>query len=218
MSVGLPTPDSGLSRTVEMTKSLLMKVRLYNNRLIKAREELGLTQCAAAEAIGVQYGSLNALENLRVKAWKRNASGDEGWTQTALKIASFYGFSPEYLWPEEIALVRKNAMRLELAAKDIHVLIGGELDALELKSQLDEAMRRLSLRDVELLEKSIVEGKALATIGQESPGINNGTSREIVRQHVERAKSHLRNALKRVQEEDESPDLLLTHNSQLRTR
>lgn len=156
-------------------KPFRLKVRVYNNRLIRAREELGLTQSEAAERMGVAANYLSALETLRPtrlgKAWR-----SDGWTLTARRIAAFYGLSPEYLWPDEIAAIRKNALQLEVAASDLHVLAGGEVDRDELLARVNEAKRLLPPAEQTVID-AWTNGATLEQIGDERE-----LSRERIRQ------------------------------------
>lgn len=142
-------------------KPFRMKVRLYNNRLIRAREEIGLTIGEAAERAGVSYSLLCALEGLRKPAWRAT-----GWSQTATRLATFYGHSPEFLWPEEIANVKKQAVRhLELDAEDMHVLSGGEYEARELAAHVRMAMKRLTPVKAKVLTERFVNERDLRDVG-----------------------------------------------------
>lgn len=140
-----------------------IKIRIQNNRLVRAREELGMTQAVAARAIGVGASVLSAFENLssRDSPWSSTYSR---WTDTARKIADFYGYSPEYLWPEEIAALRKNAAQLELSAREVCAFIDeeqiehrdfiakviplmGHLTALDLTHHLDDgSLKELAVK------------------------------------------------------------------------
>ena len=154
--------------SVESRKLFRMKVRLYNNRLIRAREDLGLNQTEAARQIGITNSVLSAYENFGVRNGKRvlgQAWGPTGWTPSALMIADFYGYSPEYLWPEEIDSVRKNAMTLELSSADVHVFASGDMEARELASRVTEAKKLLSPAHREILEARFVDEKTLEELG-----------------------------------------------------
>ena len=79
-------------------KPLRATVRVRNNRLVTLREQLGLTQVAAAKLIGVQASVLSALETLRL-----GPVGMRGtWTKAATRISEFHGVSPEWIWPDAV--------------------------------------------------------------------------------------------------------------------
>jgi transcriptional regulator with XRE-family HTH domain len=108
-----------------MRPTFRIKIRIQNNRLVRAREELGMTQAVASRAMGVDASTLSAFENLNANqpAW---SDARARWTDTARKIADFYGFSPEYLWPEEIAALRKNAGQLEMSSREVCAFLDEE--------------------------------------------------------------------------------------------
>src|SRR5688572_21542560 len=145
-------------------KPFRLKVRVCNNRLIRAREELGLHQSAAAEAIGVSASQLGALENLKEAAW----SDREGrWRVPAIRIAEFYGMSPEFLWPDEIAAVRKAAFQLEMAAADIPRLMPPDeaVEHKQLVAYVSEAKKFLRPVDKKALRNVEDDDATLSSIG-----------------------------------------------------
>ena len=112
-------------------KPFRLKVRVQNNRLVRAREELGLTQIGAAKAIGINASQLSAYESLQHTETQEkkgfgspyNAKTGE-WKETARRISEYYGLSPEYLWPDEIRAVKKNALTVEMSSREIAQLTG----------------------------------------------------------------------------------------------
>lgn len=83
--------------------------KLRNNRLIRAREALGLSCPQAAKAIGVCYAALVQLEGMQ-----ESPVGVTGWRPVALKIAEWYGYIPEDLWPDCVLAVETIYATLEL--------------------------------------------------------------------------------------------------------
>ena len=76
-----------------------MKAR--NNRLIKLREDLGMSQAQAAAVCGVTPSILGQYENLKV-----SPIGRRGWNRTAKRIAAYYGEDKEYIWSEQVRELR----------------------------------------------------------------------------------------------------------------
>lgn len=102
--------------------------RSENRRLIRARTELGLTQSDVARLLSVGPSVVCALEGQRKPAW-----GEGGLTDTALRMATFYGHDPEYLWPKEIGPVRRVALRQECAAGEAFDVLTID-DAIDLRA------------------------------------------------------------------------------------
>jgi RNA polymerase sigma factor (sigma-70 family) len=79
-----------------------VRSKLYNNRLIEAREKAGFkTMAEAARAIGIPYPTLVNLEGLKLPAMGRRGC----WTKTATRISNCYKVPCEELWPEELNYV-----------------------------------------------------------------------------------------------------------------
>nr|AKH47298.1 sigma-70 region 3 domain protein [uncultured marine virus] len=93
-------------------------VRIRNNRLIRAREVLGLTQAAAARAIGIQVSVLSAYECLTKSARAKRG----GWTPTAIKVADYYGHTCEHLWPDDVDEVHTTTLSIEMEAAQLRQL------------------------------------------------------------------------------------------------
>lgn len=171
-------------------KPFRVKVRVQNNRLVRAREELGLTQVEAARRMRLSKERLNSLENFRDPAW-----GPFGWTPSALRIAEFYGYSPEYLWPEEIAMVKRNAFVLEANATEAFALSGGEVDETDMRAlthQLDSAMTRAPLS---ARERGVLQLRSAGLCLDDAGAKLGGISRERVRQLELRAHRKIRDRI-----------------------
>ena len=166
-------------------KAFRIKVRVYNNRLVRAREEMGLSQTEAARQMGVSNGILCDFETLRRRAW----SEVDGWIPSALRVAEFYGYSPEYLWPEEIEAVRKNAFALELAAEDVAQLLSPDehMSRKELGVFMGQAHGLLTQRERSVLQATLVEERTLA-----DTGTDYSLSQERIRQIRDKALRKLR--------------------------
>lgn len=145
-----------------MTKPLRLKVRVQNNRLVKAREDLGLIQAEAARLIGVSASILSALENCRgsigAKAVSTYNEATGEWTRTALKIASFYGLAPEYLWPDDVAAVKRNAFAIEMSAGDALRISSPEetMSARQLAAYMRDATTHLAPHEARVLSDTVM--------------------------------------------------------------
>lgn len=166
-------------------KQLRLDMKVRNNRLIRAREELGMTQAEAARQIGIGASDLSALELLR-----KAARSDTGWTPTAERIASFYGLSLEWLWPIEIHAIRKTALRLEMNACEMASMAGIELDAAELAGAVESALACLPPIQREAVVRTIVDDQTLQETGKKYD-----LSREQIRVYRERGLANLRGLL-----------------------
>ncbi len=130
----------------DLGKPFKIKSRIYNNRLIRAREELRLTCPGAAEAIGISYGSLTEYERLALTPWSNRG----GWKASAEKIAAFYGYSCDELWPEIIQSVKSLYSETEVGA----ALIGASTARLEKSFRKTlAAVSALPLRERLVIEK-----------------------------------------------------------------
>lgn len=171
-----------------MTNPLRLHMRLYNNRLLQAREELGLSAPAAAKAIGVQYGSLLRLEGLKLSP---TTPDQTGWKPLARKIAAYYGHPLEYFWPEETRAVRRSEIVTTLNAHDVAGMLGEGRTELFDEAEyalLEEAMTKLKKERpqvAKVLQARFFEGKTL-------DDVLPGKSRERTRQIQETGLRYLR--------------------------
>jgi len=99
-----------------------VRVSLRNNRLVSAREDLGLSQSDFARAIGVSVSAYNALETLRETA--RGTDGEE-WRPVALTVAAYHGVSPDTLFPPPTQAVRVRQVERAMPAADVAALCTG---------------------------------------------------------------------------------------------
>jgi transcriptional regulator with XRE-family HTH domain len=176
-----------------MVKPFRITVRVKNNRMVKLREELGLSITEFSKKVGITAGYVCALENFKKSPWS-----DRGWSPSALKIAEFHGVSPEYIWPEEISAVKKTAFMLEAAAEDVKRFKAPyeELEHRELKGLLEEKV----LPGLWLNEKRILQRRAEGETSTEIAA-DLAISRGYALQLEGRARSRARRVLR----ETESP-------------
>lgn len=172
-------------------KPILIKMRAYNLRLIRAREELGLNQREASERIGFSHqGVLMMYETL--KKSPIHLAGESVWKDSAMRIAEFYGLSCEYLWPDDILKIRKTAFRMELSSADISTMMLTHDEKSGDIKRLHEALGTLAERPRRVLEMS-ADGATLDEIG----AAIGGRSKERARQIQLKAFSQVRKFMKR---------------------
>lgn len=186
-----------------MTKELRLTLKVRNNRLIKAREALGLGAREASKRIGVSYGDLLQLESLKLSPLGRRGV----WRPSVLRIAAFYGNTTDYFWPDAVMAVVEPERTVEVDAMDVARL--GSNDVLTLPDEAASAEEMLNHKEeaefmleymTTLLterEQNIVrlhfglDGHDALTL-QEIGEHDGGTSRERVRQILEGALGKLR--------------------------
>lgn len=106
-----------------MTKQIEVTIRARNNLLIEARKLHGYqTQRAAADAIGMSPLALNGFECFRTSPIRLR---DGEWSGIALRIADFYGVSPQALWPKALQGIARSAMPVFVAYVDAKELLAG---------------------------------------------------------------------------------------------
>lgn len=123
--------------------------KLRNNRLIKAREELGLGCRQAAEQMGISYGLLIGYESLKHEPW----SARGGWKDSARTISEWYGFGLDYLWPEVIKKVQATTTTLMLDEPQVQISLE---DAVETHKQLPAATQKV-LKTLRPRERYVIE-------------------------------------------------------------
>lgn len=145
-----------------------VKARLYNNRLIKAREEMGyVTQVSAALAIGIAQTLLGSYESMSNSPWHEKTAT---WKVTAQRIADFYGYHPEELWPEVIQKVKQRYMELEIGSRGFALDASHEIDRAELVVTARNALKTLSPREEKVVRDRFGfngDDKERAEIGQD---------------------------------------------------
>lgn len=171
-------------------KPFRLDIRVKNNRLVRLREDTGLTIMAFARACGVNASLLCGYENLKESPLSTGKRAG-GWTGTALKIAAFHGVSPEFIWPDELAMVRRNRMHLEVSATDVAELRSPDphriLEALEVRKALSEGSKALSPFEVDVLIRRTDKDLTLDQVAK-----TFDLSRERIRQIESRALRKLR--------------------------
>lgn len=173
-------------------KEFRLEVRVRNNRLIRLREELGISAPVFAETAGVNYNQYVALESLKASpVRKRNGE----WTDTALKVAVFHGVSPEDLWPDAVLRVSGQTKVAELSADEAAALASGgmlglgsappdpddQLHEAELEDYVRRAVLRLDPAEQQVVSRRFgMRGSEKATFAD--IGSDLGLCQERVRQ------------------------------------
>lgn len=90
------------------TPEFRVTVKVRNNRLIRAREDLGMSAPKLAKAAGVSHGTYVRYESMSetpIKKVRRRCQLDhelDPWKESAKKIAAYHGFGCSYFWPESV--------------------------------------------------------------------------------------------------------------------
>jgi RNA polymerase sigma factor (sigma-70 family) len=133
-------------------KEFELTFRLRNNLLKQKRLEHGFkTLYEAAEAIGVNKVNYSRFEALRDSA-KSSKTGS--WKPTAIKIAQYYGCTPEELWPNVVLSITQPELVKQIGAEEVAVLAGMRALA-ELPPKPDELL--MEVRDTEKLRACLEE-------------------------------------------------------------
>jgi transcriptional regulator with XRE-family HTH domain len=168
----------------EQPKPFRVCIRLKNNRLVRAREDLGLSITALADACGVGVSKLCAFEN-----FKRSPLAESGeWREDAIKLAHFHGVSAEWLWPEEGRRLLAQAMALEATCTELTTLPVLERERTEPLVQLGEWMQELSVAEKGVLDARM-RGRERSEIAEQ-----RGLSRGRIGQLEQRGLDKLRAA------------------------
>lgn len=171
-----------------MVKHLRMQVKVKNNRLIQAREALGLTINEASLAIGMSPMTLCAYENLRQSPSSRKTV----WLPSALKICEFYDHNPEYFWEDALAdLKAEGSACITFDLQDAQDIVRTPVDYLlkqELTSHIEKALNMLTGRE-QVVIQGFMQDRMLKDIGEDL-----GIAGERVRQIQSKALCKLRHS------------------------
>ena len=180
-----------------MEKEFRLKVYIKNNRLIRLRENLGLTIRKASELCGISYQTYILYENFTYDPIGK-FSPSHKWKPSAIKISNFYRVVPEYIWPEAALEIEKNTAEIELSAMQVGRLIGQFTENAALPSgviyekkktiqeKIEKSLSVLDLRDKEIIKYLYgLEGEEDHTHAE--TGRKFGVSRERIRQIEARA-------------------------------
>lgn len=167
-------------------KDFELAMRLRNNQLKSRRKDLGLSMTELAEVSGVSYSHYTALENMRGAACYTPMTKKGEWRKIAIRLAEFYGVTPEVLWPKAILRVKQSEIVKELDARELLALAG---DVEEKPSAEDlllhaEKIERLksAFSTLPQRQQAIISARSSSDATLDSIGKEHGIGRERVRQ------------------------------------
>jgi len=191
-------------------KELRVTVHIRNNRLMRAREDRGMTREQLGKAAGVSDSTIAGLETIRVHPHHIRRGG---WKPSALRLASFFGVAPEELFPDSVLAVAESKKTVEVDGRDVARLMPPDaMSALPSSTNIEsDAIDEETRRDLERCVESLPARRArvlrlyyglgdeephtLNEIGESWPGAP--LSRERVRQLREEGLAELRRVMKR---------------------
>lgn len=188
-------------------KEFELTFRIRNNLLVQKREELGMDQKECAQAIGISYGLYAGYETLRRNPlWEGKINQTkEVWKPTVLKIAEFYGVSPEDLFPGTVLQVKKNKVvkkmdfidlvpllpeHEEMAALAEYNSMEGVIDSGKLEDKTREVIHTLKPREEKLIRMRFGIGENASTLKEIAEDFN--VTNERIRQMEAKALRKLR--------------------------
>lgn len=101
-------------------KEFRIEIKVHNNLLIRAREREGLSCTMAANKIGVSYELLRHYELLKISPL--SARSGAYWKSSAVQIATYYGYVPDYFWPDTVLSVKTPRIVRELSVDEAKCL------------------------------------------------------------------------------------------------
>jgi DNA-binding XRE family transcriptional regulator len=122
-------------------KPFELEMRLRNAHLKRRRIALGLSCRQAADAIGIGYQTYLALENLKA-AHGRPMTAEGEWSRPAQAVATYFGCTPDELFPPEILAVQQPVVVAEISAQMVRALATppeGEIMGMLTEGAPDEA-------------------------------------------------------------------------------
>lgn len=155
-------------------KDFRAKVKIYNNRLVQRRLDLGMTQQQLADAAMVPLGSYQALETMRlVPVDGRNG----GPSHNAKRLMSFYDCGFEDLFPESIFKVVSTEICRDFNIDEISGLMAADgsaylpatpdeiYDERATAEALRDSLDTLSPREQQIISLRFFEDKTLEDAG-----------------------------------------------------
>lgn len=174
-----------------------LTMRLRNNLLKRRRLELGLSTHEAAEKIGIGYATYLEIEGLRRSPIGGAGGGHDrtGWRPSALKIAAFYGCSPEELFPGVVIAVTTPELAVEMSGEAVlaiaahcaerasPMLPDAAIEEAEDAAELDRALLQLTAREEYVLGHRFGldsdEERSLTEVGEGMGGLSKERVRQI---------------------------------------
>lgn len=134
--------------------NIRLVIKAKNNKLMKARERLGLNQSQMAELCGVEPSRYSEIENL--KEYPVTKYGE--WKKCAHDISSGAGIPVEDLFPEAFAHIKQTRFEVEMSIPElghdeIVSLEGPEAILLrkETSEQVEDVLGQLTPREAHVL-------------------------------------------------------------------
>jgi RNA polymerase sigma factor (sigma-70 family) len=108
-------------------KEFRVRLKVRNNRLIRYREELGMTPREFCDAADIGYG-----QYMQYEALTRSPLGGhtDPWNPLARHIAAFHGVDPEELWPDAVLQLKTSAAERTMGAEELSMVSGTSTTAL----------------------------------------------------------------------------------------
>lgn len=189
-------------------KTFELTLKLRNNLIKRRRTQSGLSPREASERAGVGYGvwlSYEALTKAPLNRWHE-------WVPSACKIATFFGCSPEELWPDAVLAVKSPTATREIEARDALLLASAEatmdlpaspgelFDQKELRSKSEWAMTVLTPREQKVvrLRVGLCDGgdHTFEEIG-DALGVSRGRALQIFNKSIRKLRHPSRSSVLR---------------------
>jgi len=185
--------------------ALVAEVRLRNNRLVRRRAAMGLTQVQLASYLGVTQTAYSALESLRTSPISKKGV----WRPLAHALAAFYDVDLSELFPPEVLDVRTRKVVRELnlqpllAAESLMALPSTTTaeDAVahrELEDTVAGVLKTLSPREARVIElhyglgsAADAEGLTLSEVGR-ALGVSHARAQQLVARALRKLRHPLR--------------------------
>lgn len=176
-----------------MDKDIRLIITIKNNRLLKEREALGLSQAKMAAFCDIDINLYGLLERLQKKPIGQNKK----WSKGALKIAKALNKPVGNIFPDFIKHVKVNKVEKEIDFKDMsnHISWGERAalpcdeiyDGVELSKNIDECLAKLTPTEERIVRLRFGlteegETESLLKIGKKF-----GVTEEAIRQREKQA-------------------------------
>lgn len=177
-------------------KDIRLIVKIKNNRLVKAREKLGLNQNEMAALCKLRPNQYGRIENLIEYPITKN-----GWSTAAQNIASAIGICEEELFPEAFKKIQTNKAEVEIGLESLPLAERLQLNGPdeiyennEFKNRVQKVLNTLTPREEHVLKRRLGFDGPVETL--EEIAADKHVLRERVRQIEARALRKLRHPLR----------------------
>lgn len=188
-------------------KELRIRITLKNNRLYSAVKDTGMTAKQFCKANNLPYNHYNGFVCLRIcpfKTFRGQPTGE--WKDTVLDFSKALGYSPEYLFPEDLMVIKKTKTEREMDTKELMELsfrdpvsiqnssvqawIDGEAKDIIIES-VRQAVEQLSPVERDLIQNQFgigKEGKEITKILAQKHGIAPDTAYGAINRALKKLK------------------------------